>query len=309
MFDHLPQRVTIKEVGPRDGLQNEKTFVPTEAKKIFIQKLIDAGLPNVEITSFVHPKWIPALVDSHEIGSTFSNVPGVKTNALVPNMKGLENAEQAGMEVASLFMSATDGHNKANVNRTVAETLKNFEELIPTAKAKGMWVNAGISVVYGCPFEGVVPVKRVMEIVQALLEMGADEINIADTIGVAHPLQVKQVMEQVLTLAPPERFAVHFHDTEGTAVANSLAALELGITNFDGAVGGLGGCPYAPGATGNVPTEHLVYTFEKMGIDTGVDLEKLYDAAIYIQEALGRKLDSNGLRAYLGRKQKQESRA
>ena len=263
-------------------------------------------MKSIEVTSFVHPKWIPALADSHEIGSAFAEVPGVATNALVPNMKGLENAEKAGVKVASLFMSATDGHNQANVNRTVAETLKNFEELIPTAKGKGMTITTSLSVAFGCPFQGDVSVEQVVEITRALLDMGSDEVNIADTIGVAHPLQVKRLLEKTLPLAQPDRFAVHFHDTEGTAVANSLAALEMGITRFDGSVGGLGGCPYAPGATGNVPTEHLVYALEKMGVDTGINLEKLYEAALFIQEALGRNLDSNGLRAFVGRRKKAE---
>ena len=309
MFDNLPSEVRIKEVGPRDGLQNEKVFVPTEVKKEFIRKLADAGLKYIEITSFVHPKWIPALADGHEIGSEFCNMEGVTTNALVPNMKGLEGAEKAGMKVASLFMSATESHNKANINRTISETLKQFEELIPSAKKLGMKVTTGLSTVFGCPFEGDVDVDQVVSIVKAQLDMGADEVGIADTIGVANPLQVKRVLEKVLKLAPADKFGVHFHDTEGTAVVNSVSALEMGITRFDGAVGGLGGCPYAPGATGNVPTEHLVFAFEKMGVKTGVDHQKLLDAGEFIQGVLGRTLDSNGLRAYIGRRKRAEEKA
>ena len=302
MFENLPKRVHIREVGPRDGLQNEDTFVPTEKKHEFIRRLIAAGMESIEITSFVNPKWIPALADCAEVGREFCEVEGVRTNALVPNMKGLDNAEAAGMKDVTLFMSASEGHNKANINKTIGETLKQFEELLPTAKGKGMRVNAAVSTVFGCPFEGDVDVKQVVEIVKALLEMGADEIGIADTIGVANPYQVKQVLEQVLPLADAERFAVHFHDTYGTAVVNNIAAMEMGVTRFDSAVGGLGGCPYAPGASGNVPTEHLVYTFHKMGVETGVDLEKLLETAIYIQGELGHPLTSNGLRAYLGKK-------
>ncbi len=309
MFENLPKQVHIREVGPRDGLQNENVFVPTDKKQEFIRRLIDAGLRSIEITSFVNPKWIPALADCQEVGSEFCAVEGVQTNALVPNMKGLDNAEAAGMREVTLFMSASEGHNKANINKTIAETLKQFEELLPTAKGRGMRVNAGLSTAFGCPFEGEVDVKQVVSIVKALLEMGADEIGIADTIGVANPYQVKQVMEQVLALADADRIAVHFHDTYGTAVVNSVAAMEMGITHFDSAVGGLGGCPYAPGASGNVPTEHLVYTFNKMGVETGVDLEKLLQTAVYIQDELGHPLHSNGLRAYLGKKVRAEQTA
>ena len=309
MFENLPKQVRIREVGPRDGLQNEDAFVPTEVKKEFIRRLLDAGLKAVEVTSFVHPKWIPALADGHEVGSEFAEVEGVRTNALVPNMKGLENAEKAGMKEISLVLSASEGHNKANVNRTVSETLKHFEELLPTAKAKGMRVNAGVSTSFGCPFQGDVPMETVVSIVKALLDMGADEVGIADTIGVANPYQVKRMMEKVLKLAEPERFGVHFHDTYGTAVVNNVAAMEMGITLFDAAVGGLGGCPYAPGASGNVPTEHLVYAFEQMGVDTGVDLEKLLEVAVFIQEQLGHPLTSNGLRAYLGKKKRAQETA
>ncbi|MCZ6842237.1 MAG: hydroxymethylglutaryl-CoA lyase [SAR324 cluster bacterium] len=309
MFQALPDKVRIREVGPRDGLQNEEQFVPTEAKKDFIRRLIDAGLQSIEITSFVNPKWIPALADCAEIGSEFSDIESVTTNALVPNMKGLDNAETAGMKEITLFMSASEGHNKANINKTIGETLKLFGELLPTAKGRGMRVNAALSTAFGCPFEGDVPSEQVAALTKELLDMGADEIGIADTIGVANPLQVKQVMEKVLSLCEAKRLAVHFHDTYGTAVVNNVAAMEMGITQFDAAVGGLGGCPYAPGASGNVPTEHLVYTFEKMGVDTGVDLEKLLQTAQFIQDQLGHPLASNGFRAWLGKKKHAEQKA
>ncbi len=309
MFENLPERVEIREVGPRDGLQNEQAFVPTEVKKEFIRRLAAAGFRLLEITSFVNPKWIPALADGAEIGSEFADLDGVRTTALVPNMKGLENALKAGMKEISLFMSASESHNKANVNRTIVETMKQFEELVPTAKKEGLHVNAALSTSFGCPFEGEVAPEQVVSLAKALLDMGIDEIGIADTIGVANPLQVKRLMEKVLELCDVERVGLHFHDTEGTAVANSVAALEMGITRFDGAVGGLGGCPYAPGASGNVPTEHLVYAFEKMGVDTGIQLEKLIEAALFIQDVLGHPLSSNGLRAHLGRKARTEAKA
>ena len=306
MFQALPNKVRIREVGPRDGLQNEDSFVPTEAKQAFIRRLIEAGLQAIEITSFVNPKWIPALADCAEIGKEFADTEGVATNALVPNMKGLDNAEAAGMKEITLFMSASEGHNKANINKSIGETLKLFEELLPTAKGRGMRVNAALSTAFGCPFEGEVPPDQVVSLVRALLEMGADEIGIADTIGVANPLQVKRVMEQVLPHCEADKVSVHFHDTYGTAVVNNVAAMEMGITRFDAAVGGLGGCPYAPGASGNVPTEHLVYTFEKMGVETGVHLEKLLETAQFIQDQLGHPLVSNGFRAWLGRKKRAE---
>lgn len=302
MFENLPKSVRIREVGARDGLQNEKAFVPTDIKKEFIRRLAAAGLKHIEITSFVNPNWIPPLADAAEIGKTFADMPGVSTNALVPNMKGLEGAEAAGIKEISLFMSATESHNKANVNKSISETLALYSELVPTAQAKGMRVGAGLSTMFGCPFEGLPKEDDVVAIIKDMMAMGIDRLGIADTIGVANPLQVKRMLAKITAFVDPELIGVHFHDTEGTAVANALACLEQGVTMFDGAVGGLGGCPYAPGATGNVATETLVFVFENMGIDTGIDREKLMDAGVFIQEQLGRTLDSSGLRAYLGRK-------
>ncbi|MBI4082475.1 MAG: hydroxymethylglutaryl-CoA lyase [Candidatus Lambdaproteobacteria bacterium] len=304
MFENLPKRVHIREVGPRDGLQNESVFVPTEVKKEFIQRLAAAGVSAIEITSFVNPKWIPALADCAEIGSRFSDMPGIATNALVPNMKGLEGAEQAGMKDISVFMSATEAHNKSNINKSIDETLRQFETLVPAAKARGMQVRAGLSTAFGCPYEGETDVRQVVRIVRALRGMGVDEMGIADTIGVADPLQVQRVLEQVLPICPVQEVSLHFHDTQGTALANIMVAMEMGITHFDSSLGGLGGCPYAPGASGNVPTEHLVYAFERMGIETGIDLEKLLEVGVYMQQVLGHPLPSNGLKAYLGRKQR-----
>lgn len=309
MLENLPKKVHICEVAPRDGLQNETAFVPTEQKKELIRRLAAAGVRNIEITSFVNPKWIPALADCAEIGAAFSHLPGVATSALVPNMKGLDNAEQAGMKEVSVFMSATESHNKSNINKSISETLHQFEALIPAAKARGMKVSASLSTVFGCPFEGETDVEQVVSILRAMLEMGADEVEVADTIGIADPLQVKRVLERVLTLCDPERVGLHVHDTEGTAVANIVAALEMGITHFDSSLGGLGGCPYAPGASGNVPTEHLVYLFDRLGIETGIDLEKLLQVGLFIQDVLEHPLASNGLRAYMGRRQRTQANA
>ena len=302
MFENLPKKVYLREVGPRDGLQNEKVFVPTPKKKEFIRKLADAGLPHLEVTSFVHPKWIPALTDSADIGKTFADFGKVHTSALVPNMKGLEGAEAAGMKEVAVFMSATESHNKANINRSVKESLGQLKELIPTIKAKGMKVIGSVSVVFGCPFEGEVKAEQVTPIVKEMLDYGADYISLGDTIGVGTPSSTKRLLDQLLPMVDAKRIGIHLHNTQGTALANALTALQMGITTFDGSVGGLGGCPYAPGASGNVPTEDLVYMFEGMGVKTGVDLEHLLEVGVWIQSELGHGLTSASLRAYEGRK-------
>ena len=307
MFEKLPKRVTITEVGPRDGLQNEPEWVPTEVKAEFIRRLAATGLNKIEITSFVHPKWIPPLADCAEIGKRFSHMDDVETTALVPNMKGLEGATAAGIQEAAVFMSASETHNKKNINKSIDETLTQFAELIPEIKRRGMRAQAAISTAFGCPYEGEVDPDRVVSIARELLDYGADGISLGDTVGVGNPLQVKRLLERLLELLDAERVTMHFHDTQGTAVANAVASLEMGITRFDGAVGGLGGCPYAPGASGNVPTENLVYTFHGMGVETGIDLEKLLDVGAFIQEQLGHPLPSNGLKAHLGRKSHAES--
>jgi len=309
MFEHLPKRVYLREVGPRDGLQNEPVFVPTEVKKEFIRRLAATGLPHIEITSFVHPKWIPALADSAEIGKEFAQFGKTHTSALVPNMKGLEGAEQAGMKEVAVFMSASESHNKANVNRSIKESLSQLEELIPTIKSKGVRVVGSVSVVFGCPFEGEIKAEQVAPVVKNLLDFGADYISLGDTIGVGTPTQTKRLLERLLPIVEPKRIGIHLHDTQSTALANAVAALEMGITAFDGSVGGLGGCPYAPGASGNVPTENLVYMFHGMGIETGVDLTKLLEVGVWIQDQLGHPLTSSGLRAYIGRKARAAEKA
>ncbi|MCH8887686.1 MAG: hydroxymethylglutaryl-CoA lyase [SAR324 cluster bacterium] len=302
VFDNLPKKVYIREVGPRDGLQIEPEFVPTEVKAEFIRKLAATGVPHIEITSFVHPKWIPALADGKEIGGMFAEMNGTHTSALVPNMRGLEGAAEAGLKEVSVFMSASESHNKANINRAISESLKMFSELIPAIKKEGMGVIAAISVVCGCPFEGEVPPEKVAEIAGELVSYGADYIMLGDTIGVGTPIQVKRLLEKVMPLHDPQRIGLHLHDTQATALSNVLAGLEMGIACFDGAVGGLGGCPYAPGASGNLPTENLVYLLHGMGIETGIDLDALLEVADWCQRMVGHSLSSNGLRAYLGRK-------
>jgi len=302
VFENLPKKVYIREVGPRDGLQIEPIFVPTQVKSEFIRKLAATGVPHIEITSFVHPKWIPALADGIEIGTEFSDMNGTDTSALIPNQKGLDGAKQAGMKQVSVFMSASESHNKSNINRTIAESLQMFSELIPSIKKEGMDAVAAISVACGCPYEGEVKAEKVAEIARELVSYGADYLVLGDTIGVGTPTQVKRLLEQVLTVHDVKRVGLHLHDTQSTALANVLAGLEMGITTYDSAVGGLGGCPYAPGASGNLPTENLVYMLEGMGIDTGIDLTALMEVGAWVQDVVGHSLSSNGLRAYLGRK-------
>ncbi|MBI3994016.1 MAG: hydroxymethylglutaryl-CoA lyase [Candidatus Lambdaproteobacteria bacterium] len=309
MFENLPEKVTIREVGPRDGLQNESQFIATPVKKEFIRRLVAAGLPHIEITSFVNPKWIPGLADCAEIGKEFAQVPGTVTSALVPNAKGLEGAKAAGLKEVSVFMSASESHNKANINKSIAETLRIFEELIPQIRQAGLAVEGMVSVVCGCPYEGAVEPRKVVEIAKTLLRYGATAIGLGDTVGVGTPLQVKRLLDMVIPEVGKDRIRLHLHDTQGTAVANAVAALELGVTHFDSSVGGLGGCPYAPGASGNVPTENLVYTLHGMGVKTGIDLHALLETGAWIQDQLGHPLPSNGLKAYLGRKVRAEQKA
>jgi hydroxymethylglutaryl-CoA lyase len=302
VLEHLPKKVYIREVGPRDGLQIEPRFVPTETKVEFIEKLAATGVPHIEITSFVHPKWIPALADGKAIGKRFARMGRTHTSALVPNMKGLEGAIETGMQEVSVFLSASESHNKANINRSISESLKMFSELIPAIKKEGIQVIGSVSVVCGCPFEGEVKAEKVAEIAGELVAYGADYISLGDTIGVGVPSQIKRLVELIAPLIDVKKIGLHLHDTQGTALANILAGLEMGVVVYDGAVGGLGGCPYAPGASGNVPTENIVYMMDKLGIETGIDLEKLLEVAEWVQGVVGHPLLSNGLRAWQGRK-------
>ena len=296
----LPKRVSIYEVGPRDGLQNESVHLSTDDKVAFIEMLADCGLRFVEITSFVSPKWIPPLADGPEVARRVRRRDGVSYSALVPNRQGLDAALAAGLSEIAVFLSASETHNKKNVNKTIAETLRAFEEVVPPALAAGVRVRAYVSTVYGCPYEGAVDVARVEELCAALLGMGVYQVSVGDTIGVATPVQVELVLSLLLKRASAAQLALHFHDTRGTALANVLVGLSLGISTVDSAVGGLGGCPYAPGASGNVATEDVIYMVHGMGLETGVDLDKLCDCAAWIGERLGRELPSRYLQAHLG---------
>jgi hydroxymethylglutaryl-CoA lyase len=298
--DRLPRRATVYEVGPRDGLQNESRMVPTAAKIAFIDALSDTGLGHIEITSFVNPRWIPQLADAAEVSRGIARRPGVVYSALVPNRKGLDTALAAGMDVIAVFLSASETHNKKNVNKTIAETLSAFEEVVAPARAAGARVRAYVSTVYGCPYEGDVDPRRVVELTRTLRQMGVYQVSLGDTIGVANPAQVERVLELILAEVPPDELALHFHDTRGAALANCLVGLALGVTTIDAAVGGLGGCPYAPGASGNLATEDLVAALHGMGIETGIDLDRLVEAAQRIAAFVGHELPSKYLKAHLG---------
>ncbi|RMH42801.1 MAG: hydroxymethylglutaryl-CoA lyase [Deltaproteobacteria bacterium] len=302
MLERLPERVTIYEVGPRDGLQNEARTVPTADKIAFINALSDTGLPAIEITSFVSPRWIPQLADAVEVARGVDRRPGVRYSALVPNRKGLDRAIDAGMDEIAVFLSASETHNKRNVNKSIDDTLRAFDGVVGPALDRGMRVRAYVSTVYGCPYEGEVDPAVAVRLAQTLLGMGVYQVSLGDTIGVANPRQVEHVLSMVLERVPAEAIAMHFHDTQGTALANCLVGLTLGVTTVDAAVGGLGGCPYAPGAAGNLATEDVVAMLHAMGVDTGVDLDKLIDCSRMAAAFVGHELPSKYLKAHIGKR-------
>jgi hydroxymethylglutaryl-CoA lyase len=306
---NLPERVTIYEVGPRDGLQNESRQVPTADKIAFIDGLVNAGIRHIEITSFVSPKWIPQLADSAEVARGVTRREGVQMSALVPNRQGLETALASGMKEIAVFLSASETHNKKNVNKTIAETLKAFDEVIPRAVSAGVAVRAYISTVFGCPYEGEVASSASLELTRHLRSMGVYQVSLSDTIGVANPKQVERIVAEALALHPVASIAVHFHDTQGTALANCLVALNQGVTTIDSSAGGLGGCPYAPGASGNLATDDLVAMLHGMGIETGIDLDKLVDASRQISACIGQELPSRYLKAHVGKQARSRRRA
>jgi hydroxymethylglutaryl-CoA lyase len=309
LFDTLPRKVTVYEVGPRDGLQNEARQVPTADKIAFIDALAGTGLTRIEITSFVSPKWIPQLADAVEVAQRVQRRPGVSFSALVPNRQGLDRAIAAGMREIAVFLSASETHNKKNINKTIAETLSAFDQVVEPALAAGIRVRAYVSTVFGCPYEGDVDPAATVGLCKTLRQMGVYQVSLGDTIGVANPAQVERVLDLVLAEVPIEEVAVHFHDTQGTALANCLVSVAKGITTIDAAVGGLGGCPYAPGAAGNLATEDLVSMLHGMGVDTGIDLEKLIASSRLAESFVGHDLPSKYLKAHLGKQARQRRRA
>ena len=298
----MPSRVTLYEVGPRDGLQNESAELPVEAKLRLVSALADAGLKRIEIGSFVRPEWIPQLADTDAVARGLPRKPGIRYAALVPNRFGLERAVAAGLREIAVFMSATETHNLKNTNKTIAQSLEHFADIVPAAKKQGLFVRGYLSTIWGCPYEGKVDAKRALEIARMLRSIGCDELSLGDTIGVGNPRQTREILELFLREIPAAMLALHLHDTHGTALANCLVALEMGIATFDTSIGGMGGCPYAPGAAGNLATEDLASMLFDMGIETGVDLDKLVDAGAMAQELVRHKLPGRRLQAALGRR-------
>ena len=289
--------VKIVEVGPRDGLQNEKATLPAEAKIAFITALGDAGLRVIEAGAFVSPKWVPQMADTAEVYRNIPKDPGVEYPVLVPNEKGLDRAIDAGVTSIAIFTAASETFNKRNINMSIEESFANYAPVAARARAEGVRVRGYVSTAFGCPYEGDVPPEKVLEVAARLLDLGCYEVSIGDTIGVGNPMQVQGVVGMLLQVIPAKRLAMHFHDTRGTALANTLAALEMSIATFDASAGGLGGCPYAPGASGNMATEDLVYMLDRMGIETGVDLKRLVQAASIIAPYLDHPLPGRYLQA------------
>jgi len=290
-------RVTIVEVGPRDGLQNESSTVSTADKIAFVDLLSATGLPVIEVSAFVSPKWVPQMADAGEVFAGITRRTGVRYTALVPNLAGLDRAHAAGVTEVAIFAAASETFSRRNINQTIDASLASYREVCQKASSLGVRVRAYVSTAFGCPFEGAVAPERVAAVSQSLVEMGAFEVSVSDTIGIAHPGQVPVVVSAVAARVPLAKIALHFHDTRGTALANVLTALDLGVTTFDASAGGLGGCPYAPGATGNLSTDVLIYMLDGLGIETGVNLGALVDASAFIEARIGHRLPSRYYRA------------
>lgn len=289
--------VKIVEVGARDGLQNEKVTIPTEVKIEFITALADAGLRVIEAGAFVSPKWVPQMADTADVYREIPKDPGVDFPVLVPNMKGLERAIEAGVTSIAIFTAASDTFNKRNINMSIDESFANYAPVAARARSEKMRIRGYVSTAFGCPYEGDVAPEKVLEVSARLLDLGCYEVSVGDTIGVGTPMQAQGVIGVLLQVIPATKLAMHFHDTRGTALANTLAALEMGIATFDASAGGLGGCPYAPGASGNLATEDLLYMLERMGIDTGVNLERLVAASSIVAPYLDHPLPGRYLQA------------
>lgn len=290
MFSGISGSVVVYEVSPRDGLQNESRVLPVEDKKELIAALVASGLKQIEVTSFVSPRWVPQLADAAELVRALPTAPSVTYSALCPNATGLERARAVGLKEVAIFLSASETHNQKNTNKSIARSLEVFEELIPVARDAGMRVRAYVSTVWGCPYEGAVDPKRALDITRDLIRWGVYQVSLGDTIGVGTPLETQRICELFLAEFATEQLALHFHDTRGTALSNVLVGLAAGIRTFDASVGGLGGCPYAPGAAGNLATEDLVYMLHGMGLETGIDLEALIAAGQVAERVVGRPL-------------------
>lgn len=302
---HYPSAVRLVEVGPRDGLQNEATLVPAEVKVELIERLADAGLPAVEATSFVSPKWVPQMADAADVMARIRRKPGVSYPVLVPNLKGLEAAIAARAEEVAVFGAATEAFSRRNINCSIDESLDRFTPVCEQALAAGLRVRGYVSVVLGCPYEGAVAPEAVAHVAKRLYAMGCYEVSLGDTTGMGTPAKTQRMIEAVAKHVPEDKLAGHYHDTFGQALANIVASMDLGVATFDCSVAGLGGCPYSPGATGNVATEDVLYLLDGLGVETGVDMTKLAEAGRFICEVLGRQNASRAGRALAARAQRQ----
>ncbi len=298
----LPKQVKLVDVGPRDGLQNEKETVPAAIKVELVHRLQEAGLKEIEVTSFVSPKWVPQMADNAEVMAGINRLPGVRYSVLTPNLKGFEAALASKPDEIVVFGAASELFSQRNINCSIDESIERFRPVVAAARAAGIYVRGAISCAVGCPYEGEVSPERVERVARGMKDIGVQHMGVADTIGVATPLKVQRAMEATLRHYDINDVSGHFHDTYGQALANTLISLQMGVWQFDASVAGLGGCPYAKGATGNVATEDVVYLLHGMGIDTGIDLDKLVDAGQFISNFLGRKSNSRAATALLNKR-------
>ena len=301
-MSQLPSRVTLVDVGPRDGLQNEKQPVPAAVKVELVHRLQAAGLTEIEVTSFVSPKWVPQMADNAEVMAAIARRPGVRYSVLTPNLKGLEAALPCKPDEIVVFGAASEAFSQRNINCSIEESIERFRPVVALAKAQGVKVRAAVSCALGCPYQGEVTPDEVERVVVLMKAIGVEHCGIADTIGVGTPIKVQKALEATLQYFNLDQVSGHFHDTYGQALPNTLASLELGIWNFQSSIAGLGGCPYAKGATGNVATEDLLFMLRGLGIETGIDLDRLVDAAKYISDVLGRKPVSRSANALLAKR-------
>jgi hydroxymethylglutaryl-CoA lyase len=299
----LPQRVHLTEVGPRDGLQNEQQPVPVDIKVGLCERLLAAGVRQLEATSFVSPKWVPQMADAAQVMARVPRLPGVTLSVLTPNIKGFEGALAAGAHEVVIFGSASEAFSHRNINCSIAESIERFRPVAQAAQAAGMRVRAAVSVAFGCPYQGEVPIASVVDVVERFRDLGCDEIGIADTIGTGTAEHVKRVLEAAARVFPLDRLSGHFHDTYGQAITNVYASLQVGVARFDTSIAGLGGCPYAKGATGNVASEDVLYLLNGLGIETGIDLDAMVEAGQWISAFLGRKSMSRAGNALAARRQ------
>jgi len=289
--------MTIVEVGPRDGLQNESAEVPTAAKIAFVDALSAAGAPVIEVSAFVSPKRVPQMADADRVFAGITRRPGTRYMALVPNQRGLERAVAAGVTDAAVFAAASETFSRRNINQSIDESFATYSLVARDARAAGLHLRGYLSTAFGCPFEGGVPIARVVDLTSRLLDLGVSAVAVSDTIGIAHPGQVRRALEVLVPVVGADRLALHFHDTRGAALANVLAALDFGVRTFDASAGGLGGCPFAPGASGNLATEDLIYMLNGLGLETGVDLDQVVSASRGLARHIGHSLPSRYLQA------------